>query len=254
MNATPANCSKCHGDGLIVFIPEVTDFCICSYGERKRFENWYVSVADLNANPVGSRICHFQFSAWQAARAAPSPATPEAEGADAYLIYFEDSERQDEVFLGHGAKEAAEERFADVSDSWNAHLFVCTETNVAAEVNPFKVASPPAAQEHKPVALNYALTPLEQFADGIRAGRSGKLDRATMATALETIIEACQKRLFASPVPASGWVMVPREPTKEMLEAAQSCRLYTEEDGSDWRNSDATWRAMLAAIAVEEAK
>lgn len=114
-------------------------------------------------------------------------------------------------------------------------------------------ASPTAAGQ-KAVALNYALTPLEQFADGIRAGRTGKLDRATMATALETIIEACQKRLFASPVPASGWVMVPREPTKEMLEAAQSCRLYTEEDGSDWRNSDATWRAMLAAIAVGEAK
>lgn len=46
-----------------------------------------------------------------------------------------------------------------------------------------------------------------------------------------------------------GFVMVPREPTKEMLDAAQNCRLYNEEDGADWRNSDATWRAMVAAAA-----
>lgn len=72
----------------------------------------------------------------------------------------------------------------------------------------------------------------------------------------DDIISNCAlwKRQFASPIPASGWVMVPREPTKEMLDSAETCRLYTEEDGSDWRNSYATWRDMLAAVAVGETK
>lgn len=108
-------------------------------------------------------------------------------------------------------------------------------------------ASPPAAQEQKPVAWglpNSAIT--------------GK--QALMSVALEVPSDdqyggaLWVPLVFASPIPALGWVMVPREPTKEMLDAAQSCRLYTEEDGSDWRNSDATWRAMLAAIAVGETK
>lgn len=221
-------CDGCHGSGMMHFDGPMDN------------ETGYVGYDEPCSECSGQ--------GGYAAPAAPVAAqTPEAEGADAYLIYFEDSERQDEVFLGHGAKEAAEERFADVSDSWNAHLFVCTETNVAAEVNPFKVASPPAAQELKPVALNYALTPLEQFADGIRAGRTGKLDRATIATALETIITACQQRLFASPTPASGWVMVPRELTKPMHEIMESADLGHAE--SAW-----LWKEVLAAVAVGETK
>jgi hypothetical protein len=46
--------------------------------DREQFEAWYVeNVFDLQADPVGSRLCGLQWKAWQAARATPAQPTPE---------------------------------------------------------------------------------------------------------------------------------------------------------------------------------
>lgn len=47
----------------------------------------------------------------------------------AYIIRFDDAEREDEFFAGHGAKDAARRRYEMVSVSWNAHLYVKFDSN-----------------------------------------------------------------------------------------------------------------------------
>ena len=47
----------------------------------------------------------------------------------AYLIRFDDAEREDESFVGCGAKDAALRYYEQVSDSWNAHLYVKVDSN-----------------------------------------------------------------------------------------------------------------------------
>jgi hypothetical protein len=63
------------------------------------------------------------------------------------------------------------------------------------------------------------------------------------ARALVDALPALSRLLEAQ----EGWKLVPVEPTKEMIEAGDDSRLYAEEDGPDWRNTDSTYRAMLAA-------
>jgi hypothetical protein len=47
----------------------------------------------------------------------------------AYIIRFEDPDCRDELFTGDGAKDAALYRYMQISDSWNAHLFVKVDSN-----------------------------------------------------------------------------------------------------------------------------
>ena len=46
-----------------------------------------------------------------------------------HIIWYDDRDRAPEIFAGEGAKEAAERRFEQISDSWNAHLFVSIAAN-----------------------------------------------------------------------------------------------------------------------------
>lgn len=47
----------------------------------------------------------------------------------AYLIFFDDADRRPEMFAMPGARDAAMHRYAQVSVSWNAHLFVKIDSN-----------------------------------------------------------------------------------------------------------------------------
>lgn len=56
-----------------------------------------------------------------------APAAPQAVGVGeddgAWIIVFEDRDREQEVFTGFGARDAAQRRYDQVTASWNAHLF-----------------------------------------------------------------------------------------------------------------------------------
>lgn len=47
----------------------------------------------------------------------------------AYIIKFDDKDREDEFFAMNGAREAALERYRNISYNWNAHLFVKIDSN-----------------------------------------------------------------------------------------------------------------------------
>jgi hypothetical protein len=47
----------------------------------------------------------------------------------AYLIRYEDTDVEDELFVGYGAKDAALKRYEMISLNWNAHLFVKIDSN-----------------------------------------------------------------------------------------------------------------------------
>lgn len=47
----------------------------------------------------------------------------------AYIIKFDDKDRDDEFFAMSGAREAVLERYRNISYNWNAHLFVKIDSN-----------------------------------------------------------------------------------------------------------------------------
>src|SRR5688572_27059996 len=60
----------------------------------------------------------------------------------AYLIQYDDASRANELFAGCGAKAAAMRRYAQISENWNAHLFVKIGSNSRDCTTPS--ATPPA--------------------------------------------------------------------------------------------------------------
>lgn len=91
------------------------------------------------------------------------------EGMPQYLILFDDTERPVETMFG---EEIARKRYADISMSWNAHLFVKIDSNsrdaMFAKNNATVVTSPPA-----PVAVvpdGWKLVPVEPTELMIRRG------------------------------------------------------------------------------------
>lgn len=64
----------------------------------------------------------------------------------AYLIQYDDKERDVEIFARAGARDAALRRFEQVSEQWNAHLFVKVASNTRDETTPNAIeASQPEA-------------------------------------------------------------------------------------------------------------
>lgn len=53
-----------------------------------------------------------------------------------HLIVFDDTDRQQLMFAGNGAREAALNTWERVSMSWNAHLFVRVERNSRDDLYP----------------------------------------------------------------------------------------------------------------------
>lgn len=49
--------------------------------------------------------------------------------ADTWIIWFDDADRKPELFCGHGATQAANKRYEQISVSWNAHLFAKVHSN-----------------------------------------------------------------------------------------------------------------------------
>lgn len=60
---------------------------------------------------------------------ATTPAEVDAPEDGAYLIQYDDPSQSPELFVGHGAHDAAHHRYAQISDSWNAHLFAKIASN-----------------------------------------------------------------------------------------------------------------------------
>ena len=54
----------------------------------------------------------------------------------AYLIRFDDADRKDEFFAMSGARAAAIHRYKQISQAWNAHLFVKIDSNARDESTP----------------------------------------------------------------------------------------------------------------------
>lgn len=61
-----------------------------------------------------------------------------------HLIWYDDQDRKPEMLAGHGARTAAAKRFQQISQQWNAHLFVRIEKN--SRDCPHSVAAVHAAQ------------------------------------------------------------------------------------------------------------
>lgn len=67
-----------------------------------------------------------QFRALLEEREARQRAERKAEEAtrySAFIIRYDDADRHDEVFVGHGAEEAVRLRWEQIGHNWNAHLF-----------------------------------------------------------------------------------------------------------------------------------
>jgi hypothetical protein len=47
----------------------------------------------------------------------------------AYIVMYDDTDQANELFSGWGAKDAAYHRYAQISNNWNAHLFVKIHSN-----------------------------------------------------------------------------------------------------------------------------
>lgn len=56
-------------------------------------------------------------------------ASDQARSEQAYMIVFDDADEKPETFYGLGAQQAALSRWAQISLSWNAHLFRRIGTN-----------------------------------------------------------------------------------------------------------------------------
>ncbi len=66
-----------------------------------------------------------------------------------HMIVFDDAERENELFAGCGARSAAMRRWEQISQSWNAHLFVRIERNSRDDRHPNAVAAPQPEQSGK---------------------------------------------------------------------------------------------------------
>lgn len=63
-----------------------------------------------------------------------------------HIIVFDDADRENEMFAGCGARPAAMRRWEQISQSWNAHLFVRIEKNSRDAPYPCATAAPQPEQ------------------------------------------------------------------------------------------------------------
>ncbi|XGB23838.1 hypothetical protein KX924_14005 [Streptomyces sp. II-2-2-2] len=96
---------------------------------RAQFEAWAVSIGaridtDEHGNYLSSALNYSKLG-WDAALAARQPGGELHLPPDGfYKIVFDDAEVPDESFARSGALDAALRRFEQISNKWNAHLFV----------------------------------------------------------------------------------------------------------------------------------
>lgn len=69
----------------------------------------------------------------------------------AYLIRYDDVDRNDELFVSRFARQAALNRYRQISGQWNAHLFVKIDSNSRDE--PVPSAAPPAERKPNPLCI-----------------------------------------------------------------------------------------------------
>jgi hypothetical protein len=93
--------------------------------------------------------------------ASAEPGEEELPDEGAYLIQYDDADQSPELFAGCGAKDAAMHRYAQISNNWNAHLFVKIASNSRDCETPNATFTPEArgGGEAEPVAWRY-LKPL----------------------------------------------------------------------------------------------
>lgn len=70
-----------------------------------------------------------------------------------HIIVFDDADRENEMFAGCGARPAAMRRFEQISQSWNAHLFVRIEKNSRDAPYPCATTAPQPEQSSLVEAL-----------------------------------------------------------------------------------------------------
>ena len=68
--------------------------------------------------------------------ASAEPDRAEGDEDGAWIIHYEDRDREQEVFVGFGAREAAQRRYEQVTVTWNAHLFERVKSALPAPPTP----------------------------------------------------------------------------------------------------------------------
>lgn len=135
-----------------------------------------------------------------------------------HMIVFDDTDREQMVFAGAGARDAALKTWDKISGSWNAHLFVRIERNSRDDRYPSATFVPAAQPQGEPVVwldpesglkANTISAELKKYNEGKGGAPASVAARYTVP-------------LYRGRPPAPtvcGWKLVPIKPTLEMLRA-----------------------------------
>ncbi|MDZ5601700.1 hypothetical protein SJI00_02765 [Pseudomonas sp. RP23018S] len=91
-----------------------------------------------------------------------------------HIIVFDDHDRADEHFSGAGARPAALRRFEQISQSWNAHLFVRVARNSRDDRYPSATVADPAEVERLRARLAERDALLQKVLGHLKAGKPGE--------------------------------------------------------------------------------
>lgn len=105
-------------------------------------------IAELRLDAPMRPSAHYLADKLEVALSAQPAPERQGEGwlpeTGAYLIRYDDTEQEDELFVGQGARGAAQGRYEQISGNWNAHLFVKIDSN-SRDCNTPNATTHPAA-------------------------------------------------------------------------------------------------------------
>ncbi|WP_296267377.1 hypothetical protein [Pseudomonas sp. UBA6562] len=107
-----------------------------------------------------------------------------------HIIVFDDADRANEHFCGSGARPAALRRYEQISQSWNAHLFVRTASNSRDDRYPGATVADPAEVERLRIEHTEAVNVGMRYQDQRNALRAQLAERdALLLRSLEALGE-----------------------------------------------------------------
>lgn len=192
--------------------------------DREQFEAWYVeNVFDLQADPVGSRLCGLQWKAWQAARATPASAVPVQQRETAWEYSFTHSSA-----VGHGDTTVGPCLTYDKAIAFGVGCFGQREVFIGSRPSPASDVSAPS-----PSSVDAATVPPRPNAAMLDAlyGKDwiskSPAEQIGMIQAYRNMLEVAgwnlppvEAAVLAEPMQGQqvpdGWQLVPKEPTEAM--------------------------------------
>lgn len=129
--------------------------------QREQFEAAVIAtkgkkgmLCDLRRGADGEYLSACERSAWWGYQQATSKFLTIPEECP-HLIMFDDTDREQLVFSGTGARPAALKAWEQISGSWNAHLFVRIERNSRDDRYPSALSTPLATEAAKAFAKGF---------------------------------------------------------------------------------------------------